>query len=76
MGDATMRVRTQTPDTSLRATWHDGTPLDVYFWKKGAGRSQVQLQHRELPSRAAADCVRRDWTERLTALGAALRDAR
>ncbi|MEM7310424.1 MAG: DUF4287 domain-containing protein [Planctomycetota bacterium] len=74
LGDAKPRIRKATRRKSMRLTWEDGTPVDVYFWEKGPAKSQVQLQHRELPDKAAADRVRAFWTERLAELGRVLRD--
>ncbi len=65
-GDLT--IRTSTVDRSMRARWTDGTPVDLYFWPKGPAKSQVQLQHRGLPSRARADELRAHWTAQLARL--------
>lgn len=73
LGDVGLRVKKATVEKSMRITWEDGTPLDVYFWEKGPAKSQVQLQHRAQPSKARADELRAFWTERLAALGAELR---
>lgn len=69
LGGAKPRVKKATPGKSIRWTWDDGTPVDVYFWEKGPAKSQVQLQHRELPDKAAVERVKAEWTERLAALG-------
>lgn len=73
LGAATFRIKTSTVDKSMRVTWEDGTPVEIYFWAKGtsgaAPKSQVQLQHRGHPTRARADEIRTFWTERLAALG-------
>ena len=69
LGEAPVRVKTATRGKSMRLTWGDGTPVDVYFWPKGPDKSQVQLQHRQLVDRPSADRVRAEWTERLAALG-------
>ena len=71
--DATPTVRKATREKSLRLTWEDGTPVDVTFWSKGSAKSQVQLQHRGLPSKEAAERVRAAWTARLGALTAHLK---
>ena len=68
MGDVELTIRTSTRPKSMRITWEDGTHLDAYFWKKGPAKSQVQLQHKGLPDRKAADKVRSEWTTRLSAL--------
>lgn len=73
LGDAELRVRTATREKSMRLDWHDGTRVDVYFWEKGPAKSQVQLQHRGFPAKAAADRARAEWTSRLQALASYLR---
>ena len=62
MGPDAVTVKKATRGKSMRLTWSDGTPVDVYFWQKGARKSQVQLQHRELASAREATRVRADWT--------------
>lgn len=69
LGDVDVTVRVAHVDRSMRITWTDGTPLDVNFLSKGASKSSMHLQHREQPTKAAADRVRAFWTERLGALG-------
>ena len=68
LGEVDIKVKKSTVDKSVRFLWADGTPLEVHFWSKGAAKSQVQLQHRGLPSKAAADKMRAYWTERMAAL--------
>jgi len=68
LGEVEMTVRTARRNKSMRIVWDDDTPVDVYFSEKGPAKSQVQLQHRELPSKAKADRARAFWTERLAAL--------
>lgn len=72
LGEACPKVKTATREKSMRLTWEDGTPVDVYFWKKGPRKSQVQLQHRSLPDKRSADSIRAYWTERLSELGRVL----
>lgn len=63
-----LTVRTATPRRSMRITWNDGTDVLVGFAARGAGKSQVQVEHGKL--RDATDATRRRafWTERLEAL--------
>lgn len=68
-----LRVTKSTPNKSVRIKWSDGTRVEAYFWEKGAAKSQVQLQHRKLPSPAEAARLRSFWTERLGALGSLLK---
>jgi hypothetical protein len=65
-------LKKATPRKSMRFLWEDGTPVDVTFWEKGAAKSQVQLQHGRLPTRARAEELRAFWTGRLAALAEAL----
>ncbi len=68
LGDVDLRVRRCTVEKSVRILWSDGTPLNAHFWAKGHAKSQVQIQHRDLPSRVEADRMRAFWTERLAVL--------
>lgn len=67
-----LAVRSATRDRSLRITWPDGTLVQAMFYPKGAGRSQVQIQHGRLPDRPAADGLKRFWDQRLDVLGEVL----
>ncbi len=69
---AELRMSKATKHKSMRMRWSDGTPVEANFYAKGATRSQVQLQHRNLPSRAEAARLRTFWKERLAALGTLL----
>ena len=66
--DVKLVVRTATRDKTMRVTWPDGTSVEVYFASKGAGKSQVAVQHGKLPDRAAVDRMKAYWAERLGAL--------
>lgn len=70
--DVEVRIRTSTRDKSMRLRWPDDTAVNVHFWSKGAAKSQVQLQHKDQPDKAAAEKMRAFWTERLAALGEVL----
>ena len=71
--DGTFTVKTSSVNKSMRLTWQDGTPVDVYFWEKGAGKSQVQLQHRELADASAVEASRAAWAARVASLAAYLK---
>jgi len=73
LGDVDLTVKKASVEKSMRITWDDGSPLDVYFWDKGPHKSQVQLQHRQHATKAAADERRAYWTEKLAALSDLLR---
>jgi uncharacterized protein YndB with AHSA1/START domain len=75
---AKVRVRTAIARKSLRLDWSDGTEetertiLAVGFEAKGASKSMVALAHTRLRDRAAADRLKRYWTQRLDALAKVL----
>ncbi|MEP6688618.1 MAG: hypothetical protein ABJC36_09735 [Gemmatimonadales bacterium] len=64
-----LTVRTATRGKSMRITWPDRTSVAVGFATRGAGKSQVAIQHGKLADRAAAARMKQYWAERLTALG-------
>ena len=64
----TLTIRKSTPEKSMRITWSDETAVDIYFWAKGDAKSQVQIQHRKLASKADAETIKVFWAERLSAL--------
>ena len=70
-----LTVKKATTDKSMRLTWADGTPLEVYFYAKGDAKSQVTLQHRKLPSKEAVEETKSYWAERLSALAEVLTEA-
>jgi hypothetical protein len=70
--DAPVEVRRSTDGKSMRMTWTVGdSSIDVGFFPKGAGKSEVQVEHGKLKS--AADVLKqkafwKDALERLRAL--------
>ena len=68
-----LTVRKATREKSMRLRFEDRDPVDVHFWVKGPRKSQVQLQHREIATKAAADKVRAFWTARFAALAEMLK---
>jgi hypothetical protein len=70
-----LTVRTATREKSMRITWPDRTSVEVGFTRRGAAKSQVQLQHGKLPDPAAAMRVKQYWAERLGALEGVLAGA-
>lgn len=65
-------IRTSQREKSMRIDWGDGTLVSVYFTAKGDDKSLVAIQHRRLPSKAAASKLKAYWGERLTDLGTLL----
>jgi hypothetical protein len=62
-------IRKATAHKSLRASWkQDGSPLDVYFYRKGDGKSQVSLQQRRLAGPAEVRRLRAFWRQALNEL--------
>ncbi len=73
LGSVDLRVRKSTPEKSMRLTWSDGrTNVNVNFYARGAGKSQVTLQHEKLPSASAAERLKKHWRERLCELKSVL----
>jgi uncharacterized protein YndB with AHSA1/START domain len=70
--DVKVTVRTASPHKSVRMTWDDGTSVEVWLTRRGAGKSQAQVQHRRLASAEQAEERKRYWEERLGALVALL----
>jgi uncharacterized protein YndB with AHSA1/START domain len=63
---AKITVSTATPNKSLRIVWGDGTRVEAGFLAKGAGKSQVAVEHRKLAGVQAVAKAKEYWT---TALG-------
>lgn len=68
LGDISPTVRTATRDKSIRFSWPDGTRVEVYFWPKGRGKAQVQLQQRGFPDKESAARAKAEWQARFAAL--------
>jgi uncharacterized protein YndB with AHSA1/START domain len=59
-----MLIRKATPDKSLRISWGDGkTSVEVNFYGKGDGKSQVTCQHTKLSSREEVERMRTFWSK-------------
>ena len=68
-----LTIRKATRNKSLRITWADGkTHVDVMFYPKGAGRTQVNVQHNKLPAARDVSAKKTYWAERLDRLAAAV----
>jgi uncharacterized protein YndB with AHSA1/START domain len=62
VGAKKMVVRKATPNKSMRITWTDGkTSLEVGFYPKGAGKSQVAVQHSKLSSVKDVEMMKKCW---------------
>jgi uncharacterized protein YndB with AHSA1/START domain len=70
--DPDISYRRQSPNKTLRATWVDGrTSLDIYFYPKGDGKTQVTVQHRQLKDAAQAEEMKTYWAKALNRLAEA-----
>jgi hypothetical protein len=67
--DAPLKIRKATTNKSMRITW-DGGPsgLDVQFLAKGPAKSQVSLDHEDLPNLAAVPKSKAFWRSALGTL--------
>ncbi len=66
-------VRTATTDKSMRVTWVDSkTSLEIGFYPKGAGKSQVVVQHSKLPDAKSSARMKTYWGKALDGLRASL----
>lgn len=66
LADPGFTVRKATAKKSMRITWVDGSSsVEVLFYAKGAGKSQVSVQHSKLPSAAAATKMKAYWKKAL-----------
>jgi len=68
-----LKVRTATANKSMRITWVDQkTSLEVGFMDKGAGKSQVVVQHSKLPDDKSAAKMKTYWGKALDRFKATL----
>jgi len=74
LSGARFSVRKATGNRSLRMAWSDGSRVDVNFYAKGPGKSQVAVQHGKLPNAASAGRMKKLWKERLESLKALLEE--
>ena len=61
-----MTIRGATKNKRLRITWdRDDTRVEVAFYARGGGKSQLTVQHGRLPNAAAAAKTKAYWKGRL-----------
>lgn len=71
LADPDYTLRKSTRNKSLRITWVDGkTNLNVYFWNKGAAKSQVSVNHDKIADKRDVQRLKSYWAESLDALKA------
>lgn len=75
LANPSFSVSKATRNKSLRIKWNQGTSrVDVNFYAKGTGKSQVTVQHGRLPNASAAERMKVYWREYLGRLKALLED--
>ncbi len=65
-------VRSTTPPKRMRIVWDDGAQVQIGFFSKGESKSYVAIQHEKLPDKAAADAMKKTWSEFFDRLGEVL----
>jgi hypothetical protein len=70
--DKAWDTSTATKERTMRGAFGDGTRLEVHFYRKGANRSQISLQHSRLENEQKAQARKSYWGRRLDALRALL----
>ena len=69
LNEAGLVVRKATSNKSMRVTWKDGkTSLEINFYPRETGKSQVVVQHSKLPNTAAATRMKTYWARALDRL--------
>jgi uncharacterized protein YndB with AHSA1/START domain len=62
IGAKKMVIRKATPNKSMRITWTDGaTSVEVGFYSKGAGKSQMAVQHSKLAGVKDVEMMKKCW---------------
>lgn len=71
LGETAHEIRKATANKSIRITWTDTKPpsnVDVNFYDKGKGKSQVQIEHAKLSGAEAVKMMKNFWAERVEKL--------
>jgi uncharacterized protein YndB with AHSA1/START domain len=66
--DANATIKSVSPNKRIRLVWDDGTAAIAGFYARGTGKSMVAVEHTRLPSKAAADAMKKKWGESLDRL--------
>ena len=75
--ESPLKITASTRNKSIRAQWANGqSKLSIDFYSKGENRSQVAVQHMNLPSLKAAEDMQTFWKEKLNTLEETLRKNR
>jgi Domain of unknown function (DUF4287) len=62
------KASSQTKDKYLNGSWQGTARLNIGFYAKGKGKSQIAVQVSKLPTRTAVESARRAWKAALTKL--------
>jgi len=54
-------VRTAAQNKTMRLTWDDNTLVALGFTAKAGTKSVVAVLHQKLPSKSAADAIKKTW---------------
>ena len=74
LGEA-ITVRKATKNKSMRITWRDGrSGVNVNFYARGAGKSQVTIEHEKLPSAKEVSAKKGYWGKKLERLASVVTD--
>lgn len=74
-GELVITVRKATANRSIRASVAEGSNLDIMFYVKGAGKSQITIQHDKLPDAESVTRLKAFWAAALDRLKAELTGA-
>ena len=75
LDESGVKVRTSIPPKSIRLGFVDGSIVAVGFTPKGDAKSMAALSHAKLPSKEAAEQVRKYWSDRFATLAGVLAKA-
>jgi len=65
-------VRSASPHKRMRLTWGGTAVVEVTFMAKGDAKSVVTFSQRKIPTKAAADAIKKTWADHLDRLGSVL----
>lgn len=66
--DASFKPSSQTKDKYFRGPWKDGARLEINFYSKGAGKSQIAVQVNKLAKKSDVEKERASWKKALEKL--------
>jgi hypothetical protein len=74
LGKKKITVRKATKNKSMRISWPDATNIDVNFYAKGAGKSQVAVEHAKLKCESDVAKSKKYWAGAMDKLKKILAD--